>query len=316
MSDKSPLVSRSKCNGEGWRKGWLFEVLCLSLTTLILIATFIVNGLAAAPDPSAFGFEYNTGNVSNEFYNDVTPAGWTFSIWGLIYAAQAIWILYAWMQVFRPRANRTIFPGIYLIYAFTNTCNIIWLYLWGNGYVQAAFPFLFCLSISLWCSFGVQSFYLNRIAAKPPTDRLKEFKIDYYLTQFVVINGMVIYDTWTTVATLINLAAVIQYYGNVDGTTVGTIILSILTIEVVVYFILEAILDQLHRFVFIVYPVIIWALSGVLSAQGIDKRNGIFTAVLLALTCLLFVLRGIMWIIFAIYRPQNSTRLFSYKEVA
>lgn len=316
MAEKYPLVARSK-TATKWRDGWGFEVAGLSFATVILLATFTINGFAGAGDPSSFGFSNSTGNISDEYYTAVTPAGWTFSLWGIIYFGQALWILYAWTIVCRPWTKRTIFPAIYLIYSFTNICNITWLYLWGNDYIQVAFPFLFLVSISLWCSFGVQTFYLKRVASSPPNERLNEFKFDYYLSQIIVVNGIAIYATWTTIANLINLSAVLEYYGDYDGVNIGTIALSLLAFELSIYFILEnIILDKLHRFVFIVYPVVIWALSGVISAQGTDERNGIFSVVLLSLTCVLLVIRCVLWIIYIFgFRPISSTKLFKYKHV-
>ena len=35
-------------------------------------------------------FHSNTGNISDKYYLEITPAGWAFSIWGIIYAYQVI----------------------------------------------------------------------------------------------------------------------------------------------------------------------------------------------------------------------------------
>ena len=32
----------------------------------------------------------NTGNISDKYYLEITPAGWAFSIWGIIHAYQVI----------------------------------------------------------------------------------------------------------------------------------------------------------------------------------------------------------------------------------
>lgn len=311
-----PKDSKSKSNS---KCPYAIGVFTLSITTLVLIIALIINGFSGGffnRDPQDFGFKNDTGSISDSFYTDITPAGWTFSIWGIIYIFQIVWILYGWSFVFRPNTTPTITPITYIMYSLCNIINIIWLYLWGNELPQAAFPFLVLISAALWIAIAIQVFYLNRIASDPPTKRQKEFKIDYYLTQFIVINGLAIYSTWTAIATLINFSIVLQYYGEFNGVNVGTAALCLLAIELIVYFIMENIfLDRFLRFVFIVYPVIIWALSGVLSAQGTDNRNGVFTAILIALTCVLFVIRWVLWIIFAIFRPINSTRLFGYKQI-
>jgi hypothetical protein len=41
------------------------------------------------------------GDQSDKYYLEVTPAGWTFSIWGFIYAWQAAWVLYSIINIFR-----------------------------------------------------------------------------------------------------------------------------------------------------------------------------------------------------------------------
>ena len=296
----------------------VFEIITLSLTTIILLATFVVNGLAASNDASMFGFQNGTRNISDEYYTEITPAGWTFAIWGIIYAWQVVWILYGWSFVFRPSFNKTITPVVYLLYGFTNICNIIWTYLWGNEYPQVAFPFIFLIAVSLWAAIGVEVVYLYK--QLPLSDHTKWFKLDFYITQIVVVNGLAIYATWVTIATLINFSIVLEYYANLDGTDVDTAALSILTFLLSLYFILEnTILDRFLRFVFIIYLVVIWALSGVLSAHYGDddenRRNSIFTLVLLIITIILFIIRFILWVMFAFFRPWITSRRYSFKPV-
>ena len=296
----------------------VFEIISLSLTTVILLATFVVNGLAASNDATKFGFKNGTGRISDEFYTEITPAGWTFAIWGIIYAWQTVWILYGWSFVFRPSFKKTITPIVYLLYGFTNISNIIWIYLWGNEYPQVAFPFLFLIAVSLWAAVGVEVVYLYK--QLPLSDHTKWFKLNFYITQIVVVNGLAIYATWVTIATLINFSIVLQYYANLDGTDVGTAALSILTFLLSLYFILEnTILDRFLRLVFIVYLVVIWALSGVLSAHYGDddenRRNSIFTLVLLIITIILFIIRFILWVMFAFFRPWITSRHYTSKPV-
>ena len=46
-------------------------------------------------------YQSDTGNISDVYSTQITPAGWAFSIWGVIYTWQALWLLYAWTFVFR-----------------------------------------------------------------------------------------------------------------------------------------------------------------------------------------------------------------------
>ena len=67
------------------------------------------------------------------------------------------------------------------------------------------------------------------------------------------VNGMFIYATWTTIASLVNLAVVVQYSHDVSATNSGTISLSLLLAALVVYFILEN--TVFYRFLQYVFTV-------------------------------------------------------------
>lgn len=46
-------------------------------------------------------FYSSTGNVSARYETDITPAGWTFSIWGVIYTWLTLMVIYITSYVFR-----------------------------------------------------------------------------------------------------------------------------------------------------------------------------------------------------------------------
>lgn len=70
------------------------------LSAVALLLVFIFNGLstsAGAPDL----FNSSVGDISDKYATDVTPAGFTFAIWGIIYFWQTAWTLYALSAIFR-----------------------------------------------------------------------------------------------------------------------------------------------------------------------------------------------------------------------
>ena len=281
----------------------VLEGVFLLLATVVLIAVFIISALSNFPDLG--GFKNGTGEVSDIYYTQITPAGWTFSVWGIIYFAQALWIIYGWSFVFRPSTPRAISFVTYIFYTMVNLCNITWLYLWGNLFPQAAFALIILCVIALYATLVAQSIHLYK--QTPALLSKKTYKVDLYLTRIIVLNCIAIYAAWVSVATQLNFVIVLQYFSGTDPTTAATVALSILLVEIIVYFILEnTILDRFTRFVFIVYPLFIWAFSGAVSAhwgQEEDSRNPIFTLVLLVLVIVLFVIRIILWIVFAFVRP-------------
>jgi hypothetical protein len=279
----------------------------VGVASVVLLATLIINGLSASPDHQNFGFRNQTGAVSDTFYTQITPDGWAFAIWAIIYTWQVIWMAYGWSFVFRPSFTKTINPLVYVFYSLANVCNIIWIYLWGNELPQAAFPFIALIAFFNMCAIGVEVVHLYY--QKPPTSikLQKANKIEYFLSEFVVVNGITIYATWVSIATLLNFTIVIQYYGGLNAADSSTISLSLLTVELLVYFVLENVfLDRFLRYVFMVYPVVIWALSAIVSAHADDpdaERNLIFTIILLVLAIILFCVRIVLIVIFGLFRP-------------
>ncbi|XP_064406774.1 uncharacterized protein LOC135351642 [Halichondria panicea] len=280
----------------------VLEFIFLLLTTIILGLTLLTGLLS---NIEGAGFMNITGEVSDSYNTQIGPAAWTFAVWGVIYTAQVIWIVYGWSFVFRPATPRAISFVTYIFYGFANLCSIVWTYTWGNLYPQVAFAFIALCGISLYATVIAQAIHLYR--ETPALSSTKKFKIDLYLTRIIVLNSVAIYASWLTAATQLNFVIVLVNYGGVDPTTAGTVGLSILLVVIIIYFILEnTILDRFARFVFVVYPLLIWAFTGIVSAHwGVEKdnQNPIFTLVLLVLCIVLFIVRIILWIVFAFVRP-------------
>lgn len=298
--EKSLPTEQEKASPSLWQR--VVELIILIVTSVVLLVVFITNGLANVPN---VGFANNTGDISDRFYLQVTPAGWTFSIWGVIYFWQVLWILYTWSFVFRPSTPRTVSWITLLLYTCGNLCNIIWIYVWGNTYPQVAFPFIFLIWAFLVAAIAIETVQLDRVT--PVMQTQMKYKIDLWITRLLVTNGMVIYVTWLTAATHINFGIVLQYFANVSPITTGAVVAWLLSVIILGYFALEnTILDRFTRFIFMVYPTLIWALSGVMSAhwgQEDPDTAPVLTLLLLLLVIILFIARVILVILFAFFRP-------------
>src|SRR3990172_10942580 len=90
---------------------------------ITLIATIVVNGLANALPING----QNTGEISDRFDVYFVPAGYVFSIWGLIYLGLIVFAFYQALPVQQdnPRLNR-----ISSLFALSCLANISWLFLW------------------------------------------------------------------------------------------------------------------------------------------------------------------------------------------
>ena len=285
-------------------------MLILVFASVMLAFCILTASLAALPNAEEFGFVDTTAEVFNgTMSTQVNPAGWTFAIWGVIFPWQILLLLYAWAFVFQPSTPRTISWIALLLYTGTNVCGGIWAYLFGNALLGVSFIFLFGMWAFMVAAIAVQTAYLYKLTPRlleKHSTRIK-YKIDLWITRMLVVNGMCIYATWLTVAVLVQFTTIIQYEADAPGNTAASISLWLLSVEVLSYFALEnTVLDRFTRFIYIVYPVLIWSLIGVI-AENWGKydlnTNPIIALFMLVLTIILLVARIVMVILFALYRP-------------
>lgn len=172
--------------------------------------------------------------------------------------------------------------------------------MWGNEKVAISAAILILFNLVFYPTIAMLAFFLARAASDAKL-------YDLWLTRILALNGLLFYATWTTIASLINLAAAVQYDADYSGSNAAYISLSLLTATVITYFLLEnTLLDRYLRYVFAVYPVIIWALSAVLQKKwNSNDPSGvnIFTLVLLIITVVLAILRILLFVLFMIFRP-------------
>lgn len=103
------------------------DVFRQALVALAVVATIAMNILANALPLNGV----NTGEISDRFQVYFVPAGYVFSIWGLIYLALIAYGVYQALpgQRENPRLRQIGYP-------FVASCvaNIVWLFLWHYGY--------------------------------------------------------------------------------------------------------------------------------------------------------------------------------------
>ncbi|KAJ8307521.1 hypothetical protein KUTeg_015605, partial [Tegillarca granosa] len=243
-------------------------------------------------------FNQTTGDISDHYLLQVTPAGWTFSIWGIIYTWQALWLIYGLTTICRKKDGTYFYllplmpVAVYFSFMFNNICNVAWLFTWDMEEMVAALPLIALMPFSLYIGlyFSFSSVYRNLAESTK-----KGLSRDIWLIRLLVQNGIAFYATWVTIATLLNLAIVMSYWGDVSVEDSGTTVLSILLVEVIIWFVTDIfIFDKYVRYTFSPYITLIMALSGVLSKNyDLDNtyRNSVFTLFNLVLCIILFVFK-------------------------
>uniref|UniRef100_A0A3B4BHR3 Uncharacterized protein n=1 Tax=Periophthalmus magnuspinnatus TaxID=409849 RepID=A0A3B4BHR3_9GOBI len=258
------------------------------LSLIVFIITMVLTALASTGAP----FLHPTSNVSNEFTTQVTPSGWTFAIWGIIYAFMASVLVYVLSGVFRNAygyvyCSPPVLPrGFFVMLSLNLSLNVAWLFLWDRLMIPAVI-FLIFIALTNYAVIAFSCLGLNAYGAW----LYKNHKVDLYLIR--VQNGIAIYATWTTIASLVNLNIVLTTEANMSQTDASTTVLSLLVVVIATFVLENWLLEKHVRYILSIYPAVIWALTGVFTNNydaSAPSRNNIFI-VLLALACVIFVTR-------------------------
>jgi translocator protein len=210
------------------------------LNTLALLLTLTVNALANILPIN----NLNTGEVSSLYPNLFTPAGYTFSIWSVIYLLLTGFVIYQWRSVLKNNNTRT-FNAITPMFVISSLLNALWIIVWHHLFVGLSVVVMLALLITLIVIFLKLRSHVERSNA------------DRYLIHLT----FTFYLAWICVATIANIAAFLTAL-NWDG---GFIIPEAWTI------IMMSIAAALAYFITVRFKVpgfalvVMWALAGILS---------------------------------------------------
>ncbi|XP_003440242.1 uncharacterized protein LOC100693225 [Oreochromis niloticus] len=272
----------------------IMRILVIILCAVVFVAVLVFNALAGAGKGP---FHTSTGNVSARYETGITPAGWTFSIWGVIYTWLTLMVIYITSYTCRGSWAQCLLPyGFYICWLSNMVLNIIWLLLWDAEMTLASLVVLILIAVSGYSALFFCCFATDYYGLWLQTYHRK----DLTFLRVLVQNGLALYTTWTSIASLINFSVVLHLWG-VDKSTAATASLCILFAEVLAWFILENwVLDRWVRNILTIYPVVIVALVGNVYKHfnpADPTPNAIFMVVLLVLACILFVSRffTVLW---------------------
>jgi hypothetical protein len=162
--------------------------LLLRFSNIVAFAlTILVNGLAGST--TLLGGK-NTAMVSDTYFTPVTPAGYVFSIWGVIYILLGFFVVY---QAIDRNQGKEFQKRIGWLFVLSSLANIVWIFLWQYEYLPFSVVLIFILLASL------VAIYLRLGIGKKPSLGIKE-RIAIHLP-FSVYLG------WITVATVADVAA-------------------------------------------------------------------------------------------------------------
>ncbi|XP_064594478.1 uncharacterized protein LOC135461364 isoform X2 [Liolophura sinensis] len=288
------------------------------LTILIYVAALIFSGLSARTENGGL-FERTASNVSDIFILEITPAGWTFSIWGFIYAWQALWLVYGFTLICRRFGVGYLYtdpgvlpPGLLLSFCAASCFLITWLFLWDRLIIEASVAIIFLTAISLHIALAFGHDRLERISTiLTQHGQAKEV----WFVRILVLNGLAFFNTWVSTASCFNFAQVMVYAGSypVPQKAASTAALVLLTVIVFLWFILKNfVFEKALRFTYSPFIVLPVALAGIITKNwNRDSGNSLFTAMLLVVVGGMFVISVIHTVV---KLTREIKRSVSYNE--
>ncbi|XP_074653070.1 uncharacterized protein LOC141907356 [Tubulanus polymorphus] len=283
------------------------HVTAIVLTVLMFAAVLFFNYLSSSTMGQKLGlYVSSTGDVSDRFYLEITPAGWTFTIWAFIYLWQGTWLLYGFASIFRKLPDGYMYqtpPVIqlptYIVYMFNLGFNIGWVFLFDRGLIIPSLVFIVLIPLTLIACLILE---YRRIGHTYQTLTSHGKQADVWLVRILVHNGLAFYCGWVSVASFLNAAMVLVHILEVANDVACTVALALLAFFLVLYFCLDMfLLDRFTRYQFSNYIPVIMALGGSIAKNyervGPSSRNPIFTVVLLAVALTCFVVKMIVLIV-------------------
>lgn len=212
------------------------------VTVLLVIALIVLNLLSNILPYN----NLNTGQISDSFDVLFVPAGYVFSIWGVIYLGLIAYAVFQALPAQRenPRLRR-IFPA-FVVGAFA---NVIWLFLWH--YLQ----FAWTLPVMLILLGSLIATYLGLGVQKARVSTLERWLVHVPFS---------IYLGWITVATVANISDVLWFYkwnqfGLGAETWMAVVLAAVVGIAAAMNFLRRDVAYAL---------VLLWALAGITVRQS------------------------------------------------
>ena len=154
----------------------------LALTVNILASVLPLNG-------------QNTGEISDRFEVFFVPAGYVFSIWGLIYIG---WIAFTIYQFLPAQKENSRLQRLGYWFALSGVFNAAWLFCWHYNQFGLSVLVMLALLTTLVVS------YLKLDVGSPPVSAAEKWSVDVPFS---------VYLGWVSVATIANVTDYLYYIG-------------------------------------------------------------------------------------------------------
>lgn len=239
------------------------------INIVAFIVTVAVNALAGS---TTLLNGRTSGKVSDLYPTLVTPAGYTFSIWGVIYVLLFVFVVY---QALPKNREQPFLHQISFLFVLSGVLNVSWLFLWHYDFIGFSLVLMFGLLASLI------AIYL----------RLNIGKVDVSLTEKACVHlPFSVYLGWITVASIANVAVALTAAGW-DGFGIEPVTWAVLVIVVALIITLTMVATRKD----VAYGLVItWALGGIMAKQIDNQTIVLATEVSIAIILIAIVVMAVV----------------------
>jgi len=243
------------------------------MNLLAFALTVLVNGLAGG---TTFLGGKLTSEISDANPTLITPAGYVFSIWSVIYVLLGVFVVF---QLLYSQKEKGFHERIGWLFVVSCLLNIVWLFLWQYEYLSISVVLMFMLLATLI------AIYL-RLNIGKSTVPLRE--------KLAVHMPFSVYLGWITIASIANVAVTLVSVGW-DGFGISQETWAILIVIVALLITLPVVATRKD----VAYGLVItWALLGIAVKQGgnqnivtVTEISAVIIVIALALSVLASRLR-------------------------
>ncbi len=170
--------------------------------------------------------------LSEKYQTLVTPVGWAFAIWSLIFTLQGVWV--AWPFFSEKKTSIIGYRYVWIVIAQAG-----WTLSFSHERIVASMLFMTALASFLW----------ETVATLPPPATWKEYAVTHL--PFTLHAG------WITAATLVNANVVLVYLGVAAPTQYSAALMSLLSLFAL------AVSEVLRDHDWVIPATLAWAAYGI-----------------------------------------------------
>ncbi len=213
------------------------------MNILAFVLTVVVNGLAGGT--TILGGRL-TADVSNANPTLITPAGYVFSIWGIIYTLLGVFVIF---QALPSQSGKEFVQKIGWLFVLSSLLNICWLFLWQFDYLGISVVLMFLLLASLI------AVYLRLNIGKSTVPMREKLAVHLPFS---------VYLGWITIASIANVAVtLVSIRWDGFGIAFETWALFVIAVALLIALLVVATRRDVAYGL-----VIIWALVGIAAKQS------------------------------------------------